>query len=80
MTLALTYGIVLGALAIYCAGAGHGSYLLLGVAGAPFSYFGIPAAIAAAFAQWPLLVLALRKASPFGSAVFICSCTTSAPW
>lgn len=51
------YGVVLCLLGIIVAGFGHGAFTLLGLAGAPFSFFGIPLAIAASATQWGMLVL-----------------------
>jgi hypothetical protein len=56
-----TYGIVLVVLGVIVAGGGHGSYLLIWLAGAPFSIFGIPIAIVAAILQWGLLAFALQR-------------------
>lgn len=41
----LTYGVALTTMGVILAGAGHGTYLLLGVASAPMSYLGVAVAI-----------------------------------
>src|SRR5579884_4219328 len=56
---------VYGAMLCFCgfalAGFGHGTYFLIGLAGAPFSILGPLAAILASLAQWGLLVSAQRR-------------------
>ena len=54
------YGAVLAVLGVTVAGAGHGSYLLIWLAGSPFSILGVPAAIIASVLQWGLLALVQR--------------------
>jgi hypothetical protein len=57
------YGLTLGVFGVMAAGAGHDSFLLLSLAGSPFSVFGIPAAMIASILQWGLLALAQRRLS-----------------
>jgi hypothetical protein len=53
-------GVVLAASGVWVAGTGEGSYLLIFLAGSPFSILGIPIAIGASAIQWGLLALAQR--------------------
>lgn len=55
------YGLVLSLFGLMVAGFGHGTFTLLGLAGAPFSFFGVPAAIAASVTQWGGLVFARSR-------------------
>lgn len=48
----LFYGGVLAGLAIIAAGAGHGTYIPMGVSSAPFGFFGFMAAAAGAPILW----------------------------
>jgi hypothetical protein len=57
----LGYGAVLCLIGILVAGFGHGTYALLGLAGAPFSFLGTPIAIIATLFQWWLLAVACQK-------------------
>jgi len=60
-SIGLGYGAVLCLIGILVAGFGHGTYTLLGLSGAPFSFLGIPIAIIATMFQWGLLALAYQK-------------------
>lgn len=60
VALFFTYGTVLCIAALYLAGFGHGSYLLLVLAGAPFSLLGMPTACLACLLQWGLLAILQR--------------------
>ena len=55
------YSTVLCLIGVVVAGFGHGSYTLLGLAGAPFSFLGIPIAIIATLCQWSFLAAAWQK-------------------
>jgi hypothetical protein len=55
------YGFILCCCGLLVASFGHGTYTLLGLAGAPFSAFGIPFAILASLAQWGLLALLMQR-------------------
>jgi len=55
------YGAVLCLCGVLVAGAGHGTYTLLGIAGSPFSALGIPFAIVGALLQWGLMALLWRR-------------------
>jgi hypothetical protein len=55
------YGLVLCLFGLIVAGFGHGTFTLLGLAGAPLSFFGVPMAIAASLTQWGMLFLARRR-------------------
>ena len=55
------YGLVLCVFGLIVAGFGHGTFTLLGLAGAPFSFFGVPVAIAASVTQWGMLALARSR-------------------
>jgi hypothetical protein len=55
------YGLILAVFGVMVAGAGHGSYFLLWLAGSPFSVFGISAAMIASILQWGILALAQRR-------------------
>jgi hypothetical protein len=59
----VVYGLVLCVLGGLVAGFGHGTYTLIALAGAPFSFFGAPVCFIAALTQWMLLVMAGRKLS-----------------
>jgi hypothetical protein len=48
----LLYGGLLGGLAVIAAGAGHGTYIPMGVSSAPFGLFGFPAAAVGAPILW----------------------------
>ena len=63
LAVCVVYGIVLCAMGVLVAGFGHGSYMLIGLAGAPFSFLGIPISIAAALTQWMLLVAVGQRLS-----------------
>ena len=57
----LIYGAVLCMTALYLAGFGHGSYMLLALIGAPLSLLGVQAACFAGLLQWSLLPIVQRK-------------------
>jgi hypothetical protein len=57
----VVYGFVLCSCGVLVAGFGHGTYTLLALAGAPFSAFGVPFAIAASLAQWGVLALVAQR-------------------
>jgi hypothetical protein len=61
VALFFVYGAVLCIVALYLAGYGHGSYLLLNLAGAPFSLFGPLSACLACLLQWGLLAILMRR-------------------
>jgi hypothetical protein len=61
VALLFAYGAVLCLRAVAVAGGGHGTYTLLGIAGAPFSAFGIPFAIVAALLQWGIMAALWRR-------------------
>jgi len=63
LAVSVVYGFVLCAMGVLVAGLGHGTYTLIGLAGAPFSFLGIPISIAAALTQWMLLVRAGQRLS-----------------
>ena len=55
------YSAILCLIGIVVAGFGHGTYTLLGLAGAPFSFLGIPIAIVATLCQWSFLSALWQK-------------------
>jgi len=63
LAVSVVYGFVLCAMGVLVAAFGHGTYTLIGLAGAPFSFLGIPISIAAALTQWMLLVVAGQRLS-----------------
>jgi hypothetical protein len=58
----VTYGAGLTCLGIMAAGAGHGTYLLLGIASAPLSFLGIPLSIISPPLLWGLVGWLLSRA------------------
>jgi hypothetical protein len=63
LVLLAVYGIILCIVAFFVAGFGHGSYLLLGLAGAPFSAISIPLAFLASVLQWPMIPIVCSRFS-----------------
>ena len=62
---AIVYGTVLAAFGFVVAGYGHGTYLLMGLAGAPLSLLGPLEAMLASLLQWPLVVAAKIRVPKF---------------
>jgi len=52
MLAGLFYGGLLGGLAVLAAGAGHGTYIPMGVSSAPFGFLGFQAAVVGAPIMW----------------------------
>lgn len=51
-TIGLVYGVVLAIISMSAAGAGHGTYVLMGIFSAPFGFFGIPGALVGTIVLW----------------------------
>src|SRR5947208_1202864 len=55
------YGILLGGVAILCAGFGHGTYVPVAVSSAPFGFLGAPSALVMAPLVWAVVAFLLDE-------------------